>query len=167
MNRNQWIELLDLRPSQFEALERLAIRENKTIGDVVRDKITDQRKPKNGTIYVTSFDEEAEYWRGMQMKYPIKASWIDFTEEFYASGLFWRNCLEEAAAASVLIVQDLGNKGLLIESWAEVGAALNNGVPVLAVGRFQYTSIVKHPGITAFENIDQAMAKAMEIINGT
>jgi hypothetical protein len=91
---------------------------------------------------------------------PIEATWIDC--EFNHTGapcpdfsLHWRKCIEEAAAADILILyaaQDESQMGALVEC----GAALGAGKQVFLVTPHDW-SIEHHPRVKRFPTLEAAV----------
>ena len=115
-------------------------------------------KAKHGSRWVNLREELAQ--RGLQ----VTSTWIDECEpgdtEDHAD-LWCRNVAEASAAAALIHYVEAGErpKGAL----SEVGAALARGVPVLWVGPSCDYTVSRHPGVTWFPSLVEALARAVEL----
>jgi len=118
-------------------------------------------------IYIASKVKHADRWKRLRdvFGYPIISTWIDEAGEGQSNDLadLWRRCIWEAGTASALIVYREKDE-VLKGAWAELGAALSHGVPVLAVGIEEFT-IAHHAGIKHVRLIEDAIAEAMRLYN--
>lgn len=115
-------------------------------------------------IYIASKTKHAEFWRRLRhLGDPIISTWIDEADEGESGDLndLWRRCLLESSTCKVLIVYREPGE-VLKGAWVEIGAALQVGIPVYAVGLEEYT-IAKFRGLTHFANINDAFAAARSL----
>lgn len=116
-------------------------------------------------IYVASKAVHGHEWRALRASgYPILSTWIDESDLGQTNDWtdLWIRCVREAsqAAALVLIRRDQETlKGALVE----VGAALANGVPVLAVG-IEDLSVRHHPGVIRCADELTAWSSALSLV---
>lgn len=113
-------------------------------------------------IYIASKTRHADRWRLLRDKFgePIISTWIDEAGEGETADYhdLWARCLNEASTAAVLIAYREPSE-VFKGGWVEIGAALANGVPVLAIGLEEFT-IAKYRGIRHFPHMPAAIAAA-------
>lgn len=122
-------------------------------------------------IYIASKVRHARRWRLLRDKigYPIISTWIDEAGDGQSRDFadLWRRCVSEAANAEVLVFN--AEPGELFKgAWVELGAALGNGVPVLAVGlnRIEGLTIAQDPRIRHFPSMKAIMEVLKPMANG-
>ena len=123
----------------------------------------------NGAIYVASKAvAHGPMWRARRAAgWPIISTWIDETDPEMMLDWpdLWGRCLREAAAADVLIVYHEAGE-VLKGAFIEVGVALAQGTPVIAVGMDEYT-ITQSGKILIAQDLDAAFELASKFLKYT
>jgi len=88
-------------------------------------------------IYIASKIHHAAKWRDFRAAgYPIISTWINYEEAVTDYKALWDDCINECMNCNILIVyREPGDN--LQGSLVEVGVALGNNAPVIAVGEFE------------------------------
>ncbi len=116
--------------------------------------------PKVG-LYFASKTVHAGMWRAMRKRgVPIISTWIDEAEPGQTSDWIdlWSRCFDEPKNAAAVVLYRRPEE-VLKGAWIEVGVALDNGVPVYAVGANR-ASIRHHPLFIACDSLQEAIDHA-------
>jgi hypothetical protein len=112
-------------------------------------------------IYVASKTKHAGTWNRLRdYGTPISCSWIDLGEpkDILDFDDLWLNCIFEVETSDVLVIYAEPGENLK-GAYIELGVALSQGIPVLAVG-LRDTTIGKTRYLRHFDTISEALVAA-------
>lgn len=116
-------------------------------------------------IYVASKTKHADRWKAMRaFGVPINSSWIDEAGEGETKDYsdLWVRCINEVSAATCVVVYAEDGE-ILKGAFAEMGAAMAVGIPILVVGLPDTLSLLHHPMVVRFKDIHNAFKYAEQL----
>lgn len=112
------------------------------------------------TVYTASKTRHAPMWRQLRAQGTrVISTWIDEAEQGQTQDFedLWIRCVYEASTADVLLAYRQDSEEILKGAFVEIGCALSQKHPVIAVGDWGDMSFLHHPLVVRSSCVQDAV----------